>query len=350
MLMEKKKISEYESMRVVLTILVIISHCQYYRILTPYGGVDFLFADSDGLIAFRLLNLLWRMIYAFHMAAFIALSGALFRVSCERRPDQSLRALSVSKAKRLLIPFAAVTLLYAIPVKLATGYWSSSSDLVRDAGVGQFLLQGNTHLWFLPTLFGAFIAVFLLNRLPLPSWAFFGLLLAAHAVSGFIPINAVSYVFEYTVWFYCGYVFEGYRARVNASHTTRNTVIAAVLFLAVFAVSRHLGSKLVRIPSGVVLALLGMYITYVLSWRISHTRLCETRFYRGLVRNSFGLYLYSDPLNYVVLAVSAVCFGRFAFTTNAGILMMFVLRFAVTQAGAYAVSELIRRTKIKYLV
>lgn len=350
MRMNKKIIGEYESMRVVLTILVIISHCQYYRILTPYGGVDFLFAGSGGLIAFKLLNLVWRMIYSFHMAAFIALSGALFRKSCERRPDQSLHALVVSKAKRLLIPFGAVTLLYAIPIKMVTGYWSSSSNLLRDAGVGQLLLQGNTHLWFLPTLFCAFIVVYLLQKLSWPDWAVFALLLAAHAVSRFIPINAVSYVFEYTVWFYCGYLFEGYRKKVNVSAIKRNVIIAVVLFLVVFAVNRRIGSKLIRIPSGVILSLLGMYIAYVLSYWLSNTKLCETRLYKGLVRNSFGLYLYSDPLNYAVLAVSAVCFGSFAFTTNTGILMMFALRFALTMTGAYAVSELIRKTKVKYLV
>ncbi len=348
--MEKKIINEYESMRVVLTVLVIISHCQYYRILTPYGGVDFLFSGSNGLIAFRLLNLVWKMIYAFHMAAFIALSGALFRRSYERRPGLSLRSLAVSKAKRLLIPFAVVTFLYVFPLKLASGYWSSSSNLAADVTVGQFLLQGNTHLWFLPTLFFAFIPVYLLKKLRLPDPAIFALLLAAHMVSGFIPVNAVSYVFEYTVWFFTGYIFEEYREKVNISNNKRNVLIAAVLFLAVFAANRRFGTKLVRIPSGVILSLLGMYIVYVLSYWLSDTKFCSTWLYKGLLRNSFGLYLYSDPINYVLLAISATCFGNFAFTTNVGVVIMFLLRFAVTLTGAYRVSESIRKIRIKYLV
>ena len=142
MRMEKKVIREYEMMRVVLTLLVILSHCQYFRILTPYGGVDFLHPGSGGLMMFRLLNLVCRMIYSFHMAAFIALSGALFRRSCERRPGMSFESLTVSKAKRLLIPFVTVTLFYVFPLKLAAGYWVFSPGLLRDVSVGQLLLQG----------------------------------------------------------------------------------------------------------------------------------------------------------------------------------------------------------------
>ena len=348
--MEKKIINEYEAMRVVLTILVIISHCQYYRILTPYGGVDFLFEGSNGLIAFRLLTLLCKMIYTFHMAAFIALSGALFRRSFERRPGLTLRSLALSKAKRLLIPFGVVTLVYVFPFKLASGYWSASSSLTYDVAVGQFLLQGNTHLWFLPTLFFAFIAVFLLKRQKLPEPVIFALLLAAHVVSSLIHVNAVSYVFEYTVWFYTGFVFEAFREKVNSLNMKRNVIIAALLFLAVFAVNTRFSSRLVRIPAGMLLSLLGMYITYALSYRISKSRICQNWLYKGILRNSFGLYLYSDPINYVLLAISALCFGDFAFTTNVGVVMMFLMRFMVTLVGAYRVTYSIRKIQIKYLV
>lgn len=348
--MEKKIINEYESMRVLLTLLVIIGHCQYDRILTPYGGIDFLFPGSSGLAAFRALHLTVKAIYSFHMAAFFALSGALFCRSHERRPGLSLRALCVAKARRLLIPFAAVTLFYVFPLKLASRYWFFSTSLAKDVAAGQLLLQGNTHLWFLPTLFFAFIAVYLLVKARLPVPAIGALLFAAHAVSGFIPIKAVSYILEYSLWFYTGFVFETHREKVNESVTKRNFIIAAALFIAVFAADSRLRTTLVRVPAGIVLALLGTYITYALSYCLSKKRLCKTKIYKGLVRNSFGLYLYSDPINYVLLAISASCFGKFAFATNAGVVFMFILRFAVTSVGAYRVSELVRKLRIRYLV
>ena len=99
-----------------------------------------------------------------------------------------------------------------------------------------------------------------------------------------------------------------------------------------------------------LLSLLGMYLVYALSFRLSGTKLCGTRLYKGLLRNSFGRYLYSDPLNYIVLRIGAMCFGSWVFTTGAGVGMLFLLRFAVTLVGAYRVSERIRKFRIKYLV
>ena len=39
--LNNKKIIEYDMLRVVVTILVLISHCMYYRIVTAYGGIDY---------------------------------------------------------------------------------------------------------------------------------------------------------------------------------------------------------------------------------------------------------------------------------------------------------------------
>ena len=38
--MQKKIIVEYDYVRVITTILVILGHCTYYSIKTNYGGID----------------------------------------------------------------------------------------------------------------------------------------------------------------------------------------------------------------------------------------------------------------------------------------------------------------------
>ena len=71
----------------------------------------------------------------------------------------------VSKeAKRLLYPFLLVSIFWSFPLKYLSGYWNNSVNVLYDIVVGQLLIQGNTHLWFLPTLFFEFIMFWLFFR------------------------------------------------------------------------------------------------------------------------------------------------------------------------------------------
>ena len=59
-----KKIIEYDMLRVVVTILVIISHCMYYRIETAYGGIDYSGLLARKTIVFNILEQIKEMILA----------------------------------------------------------------------------------------------------------------------------------------------------------------------------------------------------------------------------------------------------------------------------------------------
>lgn len=96
-------------------------------------------------------------IYIFHMPLFIALSGALYKKSLDKGRYSTFVELLNKKSKSLLIPFGAVTVLYSVPIKFISGYFNQSNDIVKDIFVGQILIQGNTHLWYLLTLFAIFI-------------------------------------------------------------------------------------------------------------------------------------------------------------------------------------------------
>lgn len=67
-----KKIIEYDMLRVVVTILVIISHCMYYRIETAYGGIDYSGLLARKTIVFKILEQIKEMIYSFHMPLYMA--------------------------------------------------------------------------------------------------------------------------------------------------------------------------------------------------------------------------------------------------------------------------------------
>ena len=161
----KKHIEWIDDAKTLTMLLVIIGHCTYYTIMTPYGGVSH-FEDvpsSEVSIMWKLLGAMVGFIYTFHMPLFMLLSGACFSLSMRR--DVKFKALLQNKAKRLLVPFLYTTLLVSIPLKYFSGYYDASSNVFHDIIFGQFLLMGNSHLWFVFSLFWIFILYYVLHGL-----------------------------------------------------------------------------------------------------------------------------------------------------------------------------------------
>ena len=86
-----------------------------------------------------------------------------------------------NKFRRLLLPFLLTAVFVSIPLKYFSGYWEKSNGLIGDIIIGQLLLQGNTHLWFLPTLFCEmiifwhYIFKFAYNRTYIGRWRWFSM-------------------------------------------------------------------------------------------------------------------------------------------------------------------------------
>lgn len=79
------KIPEYDILRVVTTMLVIIGHCTSFCILTPYGGCDYTeFTRPEESLFYIMVRYVSKLIYSFHMPLYMALSGALFRLNSLR--------------------------------------------------------------------------------------------------------------------------------------------------------------------------------------------------------------------------------------------------------------------------
>lgn len=74
----KSRIIEYDILRVITLLLVVIGHCDYYDIVTDYGGISSNFDSFDRSLSNLIIYKITRCIYTFHMPLFMALSGALW--------------------------------------------------------------------------------------------------------------------------------------------------------------------------------------------------------------------------------------------------------------------------------
>ena len=174
-----KKREEWIDLAKTLTmILVIIGHSTYYNYTTPYGNFSFMDYSIVGTSAAReLTRMLVGFIYAFHMPFFMALSGMTFALS--HKPEKPFGKLARSKARRLLIPFVTVTLFMNIPILYMAGWWDNSTNLLYDIFMDQFFHMGNSHLWFILSLFWITLTFACLLKLHFrPNVLFWGLCVA----------------------------------------------------------------------------------------------------------------------------------------------------------------------------
>lgn len=102
-------------------VLVIIGHCTYFGIQSPYGGIDY---DSGDCISpvYKLLCFAVQFIYSFHMPLFMFASGMCFCLVNGK--SVSFGSFARKKAKRLLVPFVLTTTFISVPLKYIAGYWS----------------------------------------------------------------------------------------------------------------------------------------------------------------------------------------------------------------------------------
>ena len=162
--MQNKHILWIDDARTLTMLLVIIGHCTYLNLMTPYGGISYFSNISSEEYSFgeKLLTTMVSFIYTFHMPLFMMLSGACFSLTIHKAAG--LKAFVSNKARRLLVPFLFTTLLLSVPLKYMSGYYSESANVLEDIVLGQFLLMGNSHLWFVASLFWIFLMYYGLHQ------------------------------------------------------------------------------------------------------------------------------------------------------------------------------------------
>lgn len=302
---ETKRDALYDWLRLIATVFVVIGHSCYVRITTEHGGINYDIAQLPLHPVFYswplgLCRELSYWVYDFHMPLFFTLSGAVLALGRPRRAGELLRA----RAKRLLIPYFLYGWLFMLPVKYWGGFYDEEGLLL--AAKGLLVGQDSGHLWFLTALLWC-VAAFLLVQWAVGRFSsrLLPLLLMAGAVSllgSKLPFNVLSLCegLQGIFWFTLGYVFEKQR-RQRTPWGLRRSLAAAAILLLMEAAKMLWG----WFKGPVVIVLLGVLFT------LSLAKLCtlllkdltHTRIWQVLIRDLFYVYIFHDPLEYLVLKV-----------------------------------------------
>lgn len=353
--MEKRKtIEEYDILRVLVTILVVIGHAGYYKIKSEYGGCDYSsYADQMGIVYKLFQSGVVKLIYSFHMPLFIALSGALFHLSYKKKKFETLVSLMSAKSKRLLIPFFSITFFYAFPLKWLSGYFQNDKPLIVNLLVGELLLQGNSYLWYLVTLFCIFILFYLLLKLRIPPFGILGICLMLNLISYLVDVHLIQYICRQIIWFSVGFYFDESREKINFRIKKSVCILNGIVFVVIFGMNTFLKLSQcapMKFMMNLAVAFLGCCFVYTLSYLLTKTKITNNKFFQFTAQNSFGLYLYSDPMNYLFLLWSTTWFGSVLFSNNAYALFYITIRILINFAVGYVLTTLLRKFGCKYII
>ena len=347
--MDSKYRIDFDIMRILLTILVVIGHASYYSHSTIWGGgnIDYFYlADITQDTKIHIIaTIITSYIYSFHMPLFFFLSGEVYSYT---NKNITFSDLIQKKSKRLLIPALIVFLFYYLPIMFFTGYYNSFDLTV----MWQIIFPGGNYLWFLESLYICYIFIWILNRWKTNTEAIkYVLVVFVWIIGIFFWKKAVEFVpfgnpFRYFLWFYLGIKAEEIR------HTIKLTY--RVLFL-LFVIQANIwgaqqafghGEILIGSISGFLIIPFWVICTESLASRISEK---HSYFVKRVASYTFGIYLYSDPLNYLILYLFHRQFGNAGFCCNFTAGILYFSRIFITTFLAVLISKLIKKMGFQYL-
>ena len=297
----------YDWIRLIATVFVVIGHSAYLKVTATYGGVSYAVSPeiSDTYYSglFWIQRVLASWVYTFHMPLFFMLSGAVLAL----KPLKSFNVFVKSKVKRLLVPYYFYGLLFMLPIKYIGQFYND--ELIGKACIGFMTGVEGSHLWFFFALFWCmmvfFIIVKILQMFKLDKLYF--VLIFSYSVSlvySYIPIDFFFFKkgLSYVLYFAIGYCFEKERKKClkfNVWNTKNMFLCFFLLFgLEIIIIKFH-------VSRGYFVSLVGCAFTFAMAYLCDKTfkNISNSKIWDLVTRNLFYVYIFHDPLEYLVLRI-----------------------------------------------
>ena len=298
----------------------------------------------DTSLFYKLANALTGFIYSFHMPVFIALSGCLFAL---KRYD--LRSLVSKKFKRLLIPFFVVWLAWKLPIKYFTGYY----DNVSVSGMFlQMIFPSCVYLWYLECLFFVFLLAQFITRFKTTVQL---ILIACCWLVGvalykkFSDYHFLGDPVYYVVWFYLGYRERDVIALCKKFKlwNTATALVLPLLLLCIFCIGHMIEIKGLSTLLNFILGPLFMFVSLSYFSRLFTKH--SSKYLKTSSDYGLGVYLYAEPINYLLLYIFFEKCGIAFFGEESGAATIYFSRIIVSTVIAIVITYFLRKFNINYL-
>lgn len=251
------------------------------------------------------------------MPLFFILSGATFGISELTEFDTLCR----KKIRRLLIPYWVYGQLFMLPVKYISGFYSA--DTFKQAEISYWAGGESGHLWFLTALFwcmliGWFMICFVGKK------SAFLLLIIAYIFQynhSFITLNVLGMQegLNYIFWFISGYCFEKVRGQLLENKNLKYCIVKLICLATIIIVDNRY-----TVLDSFFRVIFNSYFVYVLAVFFNNIfKRGKNKSFQMIVRNTFYIYIFHDPLEYVILKLT---FGIDLLSSSGGCYLYLFLR------------------------
>lgn len=333
----QEELSNCGFVKTVLMLVIVFYHCTVF-----WTGSWISIKPAISSVA---LSYLAKWMNSFHIYGFALVSGYLFfYLRYERGKYSRYLPFLGNKAKRLLVPYVFVSLVWAIPFAVFL-LQMDPSTLLSD----YLLASSPQQLWFLVMLFGVFALFYPLSRF-FKEHTFWGAVIAlvfyGVGVLGpaFLPnVFQVFTAFRYLLFFWIGFKLRqhpcGWLRRIPAILWLPLHVL---LFAAVCLLKTQEGRLFGVLELGFTLllhAVGALMAFFLLGWIGAHVSWKNSRVMRFFERRSMPIYLFHQQLVYLCLywlngamhPYLHVAFHVVAVTVGAVLLSSLVLAFGWTR-------------------
>ncbi len=356
---QTERLYECDLIRTILTVLVVVGHSTYYTISTQFGGLDMTSVMAQAGIQDTMLHWVTSKItgaiYLFHMPAFFALSGYLLEWKFESNVLPQTKKFIQQKASRLLIPLVAVWLLWNIPIKMLSGYYQEQEFPVVSA-LTQIIFSDSVYLWFLEALFCAYVLLFLIKKYTTKQiescvclCSFVCGLILQKVLGQWMPLgNPLKYIF----WLWVGCLL--YRGRnVLLTQKSRKMILLSSTILFIIAAPFHSFGYVGDVIRHGICPLFATISLFSFCAALADIIDRQGKFVRlkacvnFMNKYSFGIYLYAEPLNYLLLSLTLVVFGAHAFGSEWMAAGLYAIRICGTTLVAIAIVWVLKKVNPK---
>ena len=319
-------------------LLVVIYHCILYWNGSWFVGEPVYSAPALGIIS-QWLN-------SFHIYAFALVSGYLFYyLKYEKGKYSAFIPFVKNKAKRLLVPYLFVSVVWVIPFAVAFfGY--GPFEIFKRFALG----TSPNQLWFLLMLFGVFVIFYPLSSF-FAKHTFIGAALAIVLYGmGLIGPSILPNVFQvfralqYIPLFWIGFKLRQYGSAKLRKIPTPVWIVADILvFVAGELVSKFDGAifSLLNLGVSFVLHIIGALMAFFVLQKIADkTKWAKSAVFAHLSKNSMPIYLFHQRFVYLsiyflngIINPYAHAVVNVAFAMSASLLLSFLLmKFRLTRS------------------
>ena len=286
--------------KTVLMLIVVLCHSAVF-----YGGNWFTVLEPTQTNQY--LTSLSSWLGTFHVQAFTLISGYIFyflRKESGRYSD--FKSFIINKARRLLVPYFAVSLFWVIPIGCM--FYNYTIDEVFNQFV---LVQSPAQLWFLLMLFNVFMIVFYcltIIILGIRGGACVGIMFALSPLISTISPNYFQIIttMKYVLFFYTGFLIRRHCPDISPKSMLRIGCIL-LLFNLLFTLREEFNwevsilMKMIKYTISCLCEWCGAVMAFFLLSSFASSIKWKNAIFDSISEASFPIYLFHQQIIYCLL-------------------------------------------------